>query len=210
MSQNRLPCILIDHRSLEATLPSVRADNRAGMHQATRYLVQLGHRRIGFIKGIAGHGTSLDRYLGYQDGLGEAGLEENPELVRQGDYEETGGVRCARDLLGLGDPPTAILASNDQMAVGVLAAALEMRVQVPDQLSVIGFDDIPLARRVFPTLTTVHQPLEEMGCEAVRMALDSLEGGLPSLSVRLVPTHLVIRRSTRLAPNLGENRISNV
>ena len=202
LSRQDLPIILIDHRSLSDRLPSVRANNLEGMKEATRYLIQLGHRRIGYIKGIADQGTTIERLIGYQQALKDAGLEEDVDLIRQGDYEQPSGVRCTYELMELPSPPTAIIASNDQMASGVLSAAHELNLSIPDDLSVIGFDDIPSSAHLIPPLTTVHQPMYEMGREAVRMVLTGVRGeDLPG-DPRLLPTYLVIRSTTGLAKSL--------
>ncbi len=196
LCKDNLPCILIDHRSVEYALPMVKASNQAGMHEATRYLLQLGHRRIGYIKGILGDGTSLERFSGFCDALEEAGIPVNDELVRQGDYESPSGESHGLELLQMEEPPTAIIASNDQMAMGVLSAAHKLSLKVPEQVSIMGFDDIPMAARTIPPLTTVHQPLYEMGRKAVMMALNTIRNGRLEVKEEILPTRLVIRSST--------------
>lgn len=197
-----LPIVLIDHRSSSDRLPSVRATNLEGMAEATRYLIQLGHRRIGYIKGIADMGTTIERYQGYLKALREYGLEEDLELVRQGDYEPPSGMRCGYELMSLARPPTAIIASNDQMAFGLYAALKEKGLAIPEDVSVIGFDDIPSAAYQVPPLTTVYQPLYEMGRTAVRMVISAISGERLSQGPRYVSTHLVIRSSTSLSREL--------
>ena len=128
----------------------------------TDYLVQLGHRRIGFIVGHPDHGQSHDRLAGYRRALKRNGITFEDDLVEQGQFEYESGYAGARNLLSSNRPPTAIFASNDPMAMGVLSVAHAMGVDVPRELSVAGFDDSPLARHAWPRLTTVRQPIAEV------------------------------------------------
>lgn len=202
LDRNRLPCILIDYRAENVHLPSVRLTDREGMQEATRYLIQLGHKRIGYIKGLSDMGTTRERYNGFVDSMLKAGLEIREEYVCQGDYEPKSGYDFTKQMMSCSVAPTAIIASNDQMAFGVLEAARDMKIPVPEELSVVGFDDIPTSAKVFPPLTTVHSPIYEMGKTAVHMALDGIQSRLSEQEVRYLSTHLVIRSSTRLAPGL--------
>jgi LacI family transcriptional regulator len=198
VSNHNLPSVIIDHRSNEVNLPMVRAANREGMKEMTRFLIQLGHQRIGYIKGIQGDGTCHERLLGYQEALAEAGFSYFEELVRQGDYEAYSGEISSSELLLMNEPPTAIIASNDQMAFGVMATAHRLGLHIPEQLSIVGFDNIPSSARMVPPLTTVHQPLYDMGREAVRMAVAGIEGEAITGRVMVLPTRLVIRSTTGL------------
>jgi LacI family transcriptional regulator len=108
--------------------------------------------------------------------LKDASIDEDEDLIRQGDYEQSSGYRCTLELMELPDPPTAIIASNDQMAFGAYSAIREMELIIPDDLSLIGFDDVPSSATVYPPLTTVHQPLYEMGRTAVRMVISAIRG----------------------------------
>lgn len=199
VGSHNLPSVLIDHRSSQIDLPMVRAANREGMKEATRFLIQLGHYRIGYITGIAGDGTSQERLRGFQDALLEAGLVLRDELIKQGDYEAQSGEKCTHEFLAMTDPPTAIIASNDQMAYGAMAAAHQRGVHIPQDLSILGFDDIPSSTRMIPALTTVRQPLYEMGCEAVKMAIAALQGEDIHEKIVVLPARLVIRNTTALA-----------
>jgi LacI family transcriptional regulator len=136
----------------------------------TRYLGSLGHQRIAFVTGHKDHKAVLNRYLGYRDGLRSMGLKFDRRLVRSGDNSFESGVRCARGLLELPDPPTAIFASNDDMAAGVMQVAHEAGLSIPGDLSVAGFDDVPLASYIWPSLTTIRQPIEEMAVRATASA----------------------------------------
>ncbi len=202
LSTQELPIVLIDHRSTTDRLPAVRATNFEGMHEATRYLIQLGHRRIGYIKGIADQGTTIERYRGYLQALKDAAIDYDEDLIRQGDYEQSSGYRCTHELMEFPDPPTAIIASNDQMAFGAYSAIREMDLVIPEDVSLIGFDDVPSSATQYPPLTTVHQPLYEMGRTAVRMVISAIRGEPLIAGPKYVPTHLVIRSSTGLAKTL--------
>ncbi len=145
--------------------PSVGATNWSGGVAATRHLLGLGHRRIGVITGPEEILCSRARLDGYRAAMDAAGAPIDPALIRFGDFHVQSGVERARSMLGLPDPPTAIFAANDLMALGVYQAAREARLQIPEDLSVVGFDDLPVAGWVSPPLTTVRQPLAEMAIE---------------------------------------------
>ena len=191
------PYVLIDHQGIDETGPSVGATNRRGGYDATRYLIELGHRRIGFITGSLDLGCSIDRMAGYHAALTEFGLPTDPGLIREGDFMQPAGYTGARELLALPHRPTAIFASNDVSAFGVMEAARDCGLRIPEDISIVGFDDIPQASHVNPPLTTVRQPLEQMGRVATRMLLETIaDRQRPAARVEL-PTELVIRASCR-------------
>ncbi|GAA4605291.1 LacI family DNA-binding transcriptional regulator [Actinoplanes octamycinicus] len=180
-----------------ATLPTIGTTDWRGARAATRHLIGLGHRRIGVITGWKGRLLcSRARFDGYRAALEEAGIPEDPTLVRHSDFAFREGIGAARHLLGLADPPTAIFACSDHLALGVYEAARLRGLSIPDQLSVVGFDDLPPARWAAPPLTTVRQPLEEMGRLAAHTILD-LVRGKPLGSTRVeLSTRLIERAST--------------
>jgi LacI family transcriptional regulator len=193
------PYVLIDHQGIDNAGPAVGATNRQGGYDATRHLIELGHRRIGFITGSLDLGCSNDRFAGYHAALAEFGLPADPLLVREGDFLQPAGFRCARELLELPQPPSAIFASNDVMAFGVMEAARVRGLRIPEDISIVGFDDIPQALHVHPPLTTIRQPLEQMGRLAARMLLQQIDER-QQLAQRIdLPTELVVRESC-LAP----------
>jgi LacI family transcriptional regulator len=173
----------------------VGATNWQGAYDATRYLIRLGHRRIGFITGALELGCAVDRLAGYQAALTDHDLPSDPTLITTGDFHRPQGFAGAQALLNRPDRPTAILASNDEMAFGAMEAARVHGLRIPDDISVVGFDDIPQASVVHPPLTTVRQPLEEMGRMATQMLLRLIAE--PQLQVGRValPTELVERQS---------------
>ena len=174
--------------------PSVRIDNAAASREAAEHLIGLGHRGIAFLGGPASSTTVQDRAQGYRDALEVAGLT-GPAPVRYGDFTEESGYAATRELLDASPRPTALLCANDRIAIGAYAATADAGGRVPEDVSVVGFDDTPIARYVRPTLTTVAIPTYEMGLAAVRLLLSQLEGdGVPELET--MPTRLVIRDST--------------
>jgi LacI family transcriptional regulator len=174
----------------------VAATDEKGAYDATLHLIRLGHTRIGFIQGPTAHTASWDRLHGFQRALSESGLDAGAELVRQGDWSFDTGLNCARDLLSLPWPPTAIVASCDDEATGAIQAVWERGWRCPQDVSVVGFDDNPVACQVCPPLTTVRQPIYEISATAMGLLIEKLiPHGSRAESV-ILPTTLVIRRST--------------
>jgi len=192
-----IPLVLVDPVSLpDPDLPSVGATNWAGGMAATEHLLSLGHRRIAAITGPAEYLCSRARVDGYRSALERAGLPFDPDLVRHGDFQHEGGFGHGSELLSLADPPTAIFAGSDQQALGVYEAARQHGMVIPRDLSVVGFDDLPVARWVSPPLTTIRQPLAEMGRLAAGMLGDLIEG-TPLRTQRVeLATELIAREST--------------
>ena len=178
---------------------SVRIDDFAAAAEMTRHLLSLGHTRIGFIKGAANQTASAERLSGFEAEISRA-RPKATSLVEEGDFTYRSGLEAAKRLLSSKEPPTAIFASNDDMAAGVLAAAHHRGFVVPEQLSVAGFDDTPITTAVWPELTTIRQPVAEMTEAAVRIIADSGRGKTPGVTAkpvdRLLPYKLVIRAST--------------
>ena len=195
LNRQNVPYILIDHQGTGEADAAVGATNQQGAYEATRYLLQLGHRRIGFITGTMGMGCSQERLAGYQQALADWGGEVDPQLVREGDFHQPRGYTAAKELLALPQPPTAIFASNDVSAFGVMEAVRDCGLRIPDDISVIGFDDIPQASSVRPPLTTVRQPLEQMGRTATQMLLESIKNPRHVAKRVELSTGLMIRES---------------
>jgi LacI family xylobiose transport system transcriptional regulator len=177
-------------------VPSVGSANWSGGLMATRHLIDLGHRRIAAITGPEDMMCSLARVDGYRSAMNTAGLPIDPDWIRFGDFHPGGGEARARELLALAEPPTAIFAGSDLQALGAIAAAREVGLSVPADLSVVGYDDIALSRWMSPQLTTVHQPLRRMGEEATRLVLRMAAGRQPETLRMDLATHLVVRDST--------------
>lgn len=187
------PHVLIDQNEHTSSSPTVAAQSRQGAIAATRYLLELGHRRIGFIQGIPELASAQERFLGYQQALAAYGLEVDSQLVRAGHFDQRGGFAAASALLALPEPPTAIFAANDVSSIGVLQAARHADVRVPEDLSIVGFDDIPRAAHTYPALTTVHQPLIEMGKSAVSLLLQYIAQPQRPVQHITFDTRLIVR-----------------
>jgi len=181
-------------------VPSVGATNWHGGLAATRHLVELGHRRIGVIGGPARMMCSRARIDGYRAALDTAGLPVDPELIREGDFHHEAGYAIGLQLLRLPDRPTAIFTGNDLQALGLYEAARELGLHIPRDLSVVGFDDLPIARWIGPPLTTVRQPLTEMAEAAARLVIDLSRGRRPTTLRADLATRLVERSSTAPPP----------
>lgn len=195
LRRQHFPYVLIDHQGIGDYARSVGATNWQGAYDATRYLIGLGHRRIGFITGAMELGCAVDRLAGYQAALSDRDLPADPDLIRTGDFFRPQGFSGAQTLLDLPARPTAIIASNDEMAFGVMEAARVNGLRIPDDISVVGFDDIPHASVVHPPLTTVRQPLEDMGRRATQMLLQLIADPQLHIGRVALPTELVTRQS---------------
>jgi len=200
---NRLaaPVVLVNsHSELsgEHTF-AIGVDNRHGGRQATEHLIDLGHRRIAYVSGPAAHRDDTERLAGYQDALAQAGIDFASELVIAGTGRADGGEQAVPRLLAMPERPTAAFCYNDMTAIGLLRAARGAGMSIPDDLSVVGFDDIPLASYVRPSLTTIRQPTAEMGRQALQMVLTLRLAGDPArggVSDVVVPGELVVRESS--------------
>jgi len=201
LQESGFPFVVVDPRiPLDDGIPAVSAAHRAGALAATEHLLSLGHRRIGHISGPGGWAATTERIEGYQSALAVAGVLPTSELIVEGNFESPTGVAAANVLLDLPDPPTAIFAANDNMAAGVLQVAHERGLRVPGDLSVVGFDDADLATILSPGLTTVRQPLAELGRTGVNLLTRMLEKQrVETLRVELA-TRLVVRESTGPPP----------
>lgn len=196
LMEHNFPFVLIDHQGTGTDCPAVGATNWQGSYNATEYLIKLGHQRIGFITGSMDLGCAEDRLQGYRSALRTHHISEDAELIYEGDFLQTDGYTGASALLDLPNPPTAIFASNDVMAMGVMDAVRNRGLRVPNDISVIGFDNIPQSAMVFPTLTTVQQPLEQMGRVATQMLLGILKNPEKESGRIELPTELLVRNST--------------
>lgn len=196
LHQHKIPFVVVDHRGeLGPDVPSVGTTNWLGGRMATEYLLSLGHRRIAAIRGDADLRCSRDRIAGYRAALEDAGIPVEPELIRHGKFSQQTGYEQTCALLALPEPPTAIFAGCDTQAMGVYSALRAHGRSVPEGMSVIGFDDIPISSIVTPALTTIRQPLVEMGRVATTMLL-RLISGEPLDSIRVELTTTLVERNS--------------
>ncbi|MGO3221522.1 LacI family DNA-binding transcriptional regulator [Microbacterium gubbeenense] len=193
--ESGMPIVSIDPHAGPAGLAVVDTDNFGGGREATSHLIGLGHTRIGYLRGRDDLESARLREEGYREALKTAGIEFDPSLVVTGEFQQAEAAAGTTALLDLEDPPTAIFASNDVSAIEVIRVANERGLRVPADLSVIGFDDIPAAAAASPALTTVRQPLIDMGRAAVDLLVRLIEGTSGPEHVRM-PSQLIVRDST--------------
>jgi LacI family transcriptional regulator len=197
------PVVAVDPHTGGEGVPTVDSDNLRGATLATEHLLGLGHRRIAFLAGRPDLESARLRELGFRQAMGEAGVEVDPELVRVGAYEPAAAAGPAHDLLARADRPTPVFAANDLSAIATMDVALTLGLSVPDDLSVIGFDNIPDSAVTTPTLSTIDQPIQLMGQRAVGMLVELMGGGSPARTHVTLPTRLVVRASTAPPASAG-------
>jgi LacI family transcriptional regulator len=196
LASRNVPCIVINPvRRLDDRTITIDIDNWSGGILATHHLIELGHKRIGAITGPSDAVSSITRLAGYETALKQAGITLDPQLVQEGDYLSDTSYSAACKLLDLENPPTAVFAFNDLSAVSLYKAAGERGIKIPEQLSVVGFDDVFPAQYLSPELTTVHQPFRLIARKAIEMILDHRSGQLEERTA-ILPTRLVVRGST--------------
>lgn len=191
-----IPVVAIDPHTGRADLPTVESDSFGGALQATRHLIELGHRRIGFMAGRPDLRSASLREAGYRRALDEAGIPFDPTLVRIGMFLREATREPAASLLSRPDRPTAVFAANDLSAFAVIQVAARLGLEVPGDLSVIGFDDIPEASQMIPALSTIHQPMQKLGAAAAGLLVTLMNGETPERTHLRLPTRLVARTTT--------------
>lgn len=192
----KVPMVLIPGDPQDQRIPSVDIDNVDGAFQAVDHLAQLGHRQIAFLNGPSDSKYSIDRLAGYQKALKRNHLPFHKHLVWELDFTQEGAYAAMKKLLSTGPPPTAVLVINDFSAMGALRAAKEMGCQVPRDVSIAGFGDVPFSSMTDPPLTTIREPFQKMGHEAAEMLFKIIHGKRLSEKHRVLPVELVIREST--------------
>lgn len=194
-----VPTVFIDATGQGSYATYVKSDNMDGARQATEHLLSLGHRRIAFLTGQTVDLAGMERLLGCQQALAHAGVAPDPGLVRQSGWNIDEAYEAARTLLAERRDFTAIVAGSDCMAIGILRALTEHGLRVPDNVSLVGFDDIEFAQYTIPPLTTVRQDCVAMGCGAVQRLIAMIEG-TGEASPLILPTQLIVRKSTGPVP----------
>jgi LacI family transcriptional regulator, galactose operon repressor len=195
------PLVMIGRHPYFTDVASVDVENRQGAREAVAHLIQRGHRRIGLINGELQMEAALARRDGYKQALLEAGLPIQADLMVEGFYSHTGGLDAMQTLLKLPDPPTAVFAASDRMAVGALEAVRNAGLRVPQDVAIVGFDNLGLAASATPPLSSVAQPIDVMAADAVQLLIEQIKGESVPRSVRLVG-QLVVRESSD-APHDG-------
>ncbi len=193
-----LPLVLVNNRLKNANHVSyVCCDNFNSAYDAVTYLASIGHKRIGMLRGPATASDAQDRFAGYKEALAENGLEFSETLVGESDFTEVGGYKAMKLLIArLGAKlPSAIFCANDDTAIGALTAMKEEGKRCPEDVALVGFDNIRVAQHITPPLTTVHQPVLEMGTQAAILLTELLEGKKTGPLISILPTELIIRKS---------------
>ena len=196
LTEKQVPFVRIGPTINQPNLPCVIGNDIEAAYEMTHYLISLGHTKIGFIKGHPDHKVSEQRLAGFEKALKDSGIQLEPSYVQQGLFTFSSGEDCTRRLLALEKPPTAIFASNDDMAAAVLKVASQKNIAVPHDLSVAGFDDAPISRYIWPSLTTVKQPVKAKAAAALEMLIETIRNR-PLVNMQLqFDDELIIRDST--------------
>jgi LacI family repressor for deo operon, udp, cdd, tsx, nupC, and nupG len=190
------PAVQVLEKSDGSPHPSVTIDDRAAAAVATRHLVELGHRRIAHILGMEASTVAALRHQGYLDALAEAGIAADPALMVRGNFQHEGGINCASQLMAEATPPTAIFCANDETAIGAILRLKQLGYSVPQDVSIIGFDDIERSAVQSPPLTTIRQPRFEIGTAAMTLLLDTIAGKILRQPHVTLPVELILRSST--------------
>ena len=202
-----VPFVFMDREVEGIEADTVSVDNRLGMRLIAEHLTQLGHERVGMVSGPLEKSSGYERYHGLRDALADLGLPLRDSLVRFGDFRVSGGREAAEELLRLPEPPTALVVSNNQMTLGALLAVRELGLRVPDEVSVVSFDDMEWAPLANPPLTALAQPTYEMGATAARILLDKIEKkATGSPSKLFMEPELMVRGSTGSPAGKGSRR----
>ncbi len=196
----KVPLVQINPINRPEATPYVAADDVLGARMITEHLLQLGHRHIAFLTGPGNMRASADRLAGYRQALEQHAVPIRPEYVLESQFTFDGGYTAARLLLDRPEPPTAIFAGSDEAAYGVLFAAHEAGLPVPERLSVCGYDDFAMSKNIWPGLTTVHQPTEELIETATRVLIRILKGHPPETNQIFLPSQLILRGSSAPPP----------
>lgn len=201
LEKSAKPIVLVNYWRTPTSLPVVRANNFIAARDAVRHLLALGHRRIAFISGTQNSGQSAERLQGYLAALAEQGIEPAPQWLETGNFSHLAGLEAGKRLLKLAERPTAVFAASDRMAFGVMEAARAAGVRLPEQLSIVGYDDIEPAALADPPLTTIRPPLQRLAEASVLELIARVENSAEQHSCIELPSQLVIRASTAPCPS---------
>ncbi|MBA4383496.1 MAG: LacI family transcriptional regulator [Anaerolinea sp.] len=201
LRQQNVQVVLLDRSLPNTEVDVIRCDSKGGAYQLVKLLIKLGHRNIAILRGPHGVSSAEDRMAGYQLALQETGLELRNQLVFSGEFSVDSGYQMTKKLLSMTPRPTAMFASNNFIAIGALKALRDAQVSVPGEMSVVGFDDLPLAIVVDPFLTVADQPAYEMGRLATQRLLEHLDGEvIDEIQETILPVSIIERKSTKAIP----------
>jgi LacI family transcriptional regulator len=201
LQERKVPVVVLDRCVYDVKIDTLRCDSEGGAYQLTRHLLDLGHTRIAILSGPSSVSTAIDRVAGYRRALAEAGLGSRVELVYHGEYSQASGYQMAWQALGVTPRPTALFAANNFITSGALRAVREAGLRVPEDISIVSFDDLPTAPFMGPALTVAAQPAYEMGRKAAELLLTRLAGEGPAEPQEIVlPTEIIVRESSAPPP----------
>lgn len=196
-----LPIVLLDNIASDKSIPSVSIDNFNSCSKSTEYLLSLGHRHIGFVSGLLDSDICKDRLQGYKNALQRANVSFDKSLVFKGDYSYESGEKAGNYFTSLPHPPTAILCANDSMAIGAMRVIQEKGIKIPEEISIIGFDNVLVASKVYPALTTNAAPIPEMAQKAVEILISWINGDYLDFQHIILEAELIKRQSCSTAIN---------
>jgi LacI family transcriptional regulator len=201
LQERKVPLVVLDRRVSDVKVDTVRCDSERGAYQLTRHLLDLGHTRIAILSGPPSVSTATDRVAGYRRALAEAGLGSRAELVYHGEFIRTSGYEMAQQALAMTPRPTALFAANNFITSGTFRAVREAGLRVPEDISIVSFDDLPMASDMGPFLTVAAQPAYEMGHRATELLLTRLSGEGPAEPQEIIlPTEIIVRESSAPPP----------
>ncbi len=193
--KDSVPVVVLDNSAADKTIPSVIIDNYNADVESVDYICSLGHKRVGFMMGLDDSDVGKNRYAGYRQGLSKNGVALDESLVYRGDYSYKSGLKGAEYFLSLENRPTSLICANDTMAIGAMRWIHQAGVDIPNDISLIGFDDILVASQILPALTTVAAPIDQMIQTSFAMLKDQISGKTPDTPHVAIPAHLVIRQT---------------
>jgi LacI family transcriptional regulator, galactose operon repressor len=199
LKQAGIPIILLDRTVETLQVDAVKVDNMRGAYEAVNHLIELNHRRIGIISGFKHLTTGDERYQGYREALTAAGLPIDDSLVRFGDFKTESGYHLTHELMAAADPPKALFVANNLMTLGAMRALHELGVRIPEDIALVGFDDMPWSGELYSPLTAVSQPTYELGQEAVQLLMRRISQPAAPYRTIVLQTRLIIRESSGVA-----------
>jgi LacI family transcriptional regulator len=203
LQKRHVPFVVLDRRVPDSSADTVRCDSVGGAYALTKHLLELGHRRIAIITGRPDHSTAYDRVVGFSQALSDAGVSDTPQ-VYWGEFDQKTGYECTQQALQVAQRPTAIFASNNFIAIGVMRALRDQGVRVPEDMSVVAFDDLPASITIDPFFTVASQPAYEMGQQATKLLLSRLADEAPDeYQEEILPVEIIIRKSSGKPPVIG-------
>jgi len=197
LQRHAIPVVVMDRRIPDVDVDVVYCDSLGGAYQLTRYLISLGHSQIAMLSGTPGVSTADERVAGYRKAYDEACISVDESYIFRGDFTQDSGYVMTRQALALPLRPTALIAANNFITIGAMKALQEVHLEVPEDVALAGFDDLPPAKVTFPFFTVAYQPAYEMGARATQLLLERLaDPSITSFQEIVLPTHLIIRRSS--------------